>query len=78
MLGLGLGLKLAWEMGSPNPDGAFPRVVHIRVYTSIDNKAWRTKPQIAIRMVLFRSPIARGQEHMRINGRLSFTSKVFL
>ena len=34
MLGLGLGLKLAWEMGSPNPDGAFPRVVHIRVYTS--------------------------------------------
>ena len=31
MLGLGLGLRIAYKKVSPNPNGAYPSVVHIRV-----------------------------------------------
>ena len=31
MLGLGLGLRIAYENVSPNPNGAYPSLVHIRV-----------------------------------------------
>ena len=32
-LGLGLGLEIVLEKVSPNPNGAYPRVVHIQVNT---------------------------------------------